>query len=131
MFKRKKEKISLANFFVSIILLFVFFAIIFSLASANIKIKKRRAEIILRTEMIEKEIETIRKISEELENDIAGVDDDDYLEQVAREKLGLKLEGEEVVFITREKEETEEVIEKEKETEGWKNRIKDLWNFFK
>lgn len=135
MFKGKKEKISIKNLLISIILFFVFFAIMVSLISANIRIKQRRAEIASKTEIIKKEIETLEKITEELENNIEGLGDDYYLEKVAREKLGLKLEGEEVIYITREdrgelEEEKGTGENKEIKNKGWIEKIKDIWSYF-
>lgn len=130
MFKKKREKTSFKYLLLSIILFLVFFAIIFSLISANIRIRQRRAEIILRTEEIKKEIEAVEKISGNLESDIEWIEDDDYLELVAREKLGLKLEGEEVVFITREETKEEEIKEEEKKERGLIDKIKNFFNFF-
>ncbi|MFA7385444.1 MAG: septum formation initiator family protein [Candidatus Paceibacterota bacterium] len=131
--KKNRDKFSLKNFFISIILFFVFLAITFSLVVANIKIKQRRAEIISRTEIAKKELEALRELTKMLETEITTIDDDEYLELVARERLGLKLEGEEVVFIAREKEETDnmENEEEKKEEEGWFLKIKDFWNLFK
>ncbi|MDD2913183.1 MAG: septum formation initiator family protein [Candidatus Pacebacteria bacterium] len=131
--KKNRDRFSLKNFFISIILFFVFLAITFSLVVANIKIKQRRAEIISRTEIAKKELEALRELTKMLETEITTIDDDEYLELVARERLGLKLEGEEVVFIAREKEETDnmENEEEKKEEEGWFLKIKDFWNLFK
>lgn len=120
-----KNKSSFKNILTSIILLFVFFAIIASLVAANIKIRKRRSEIISRKENLQKELESIKKLSKALEEEMVGIEDDEYLEKIAREQLGLKLPGEKVVFITRE--ETEEKEEEEKEKEWW-DRMKGFFS---
>lgn len=132
--KNNRDKFSLKNFFISIILFFIFLAIIFSLITANVKIKKRRAEIILRTEIAQKELEALKKLTEILKTEITMVDDDEYLELVARERLGLKLEGEEVVFISREKGEIVEEEEQKQQNEdkkGWFYKLKYFWNSFR
>lgn len=132
MLKKEKKKISLINILITIILFFIFFAIIFSLIIANIRIRQRRAEIMIKTEAIEKEILAIKELTDNLENDIRGIGEDDYLEKIAREKLGLRLEGEEVVFITREKKDDEEFLKEiDKKEESIGSKIKSFFNFLK
>ncbi len=128
--KKAKDNFSLKKFLFLIILFFLFLAMIYSLVSANIRIKRKRVEIILRTENIKKELEASKKLTEMLESEIFGIEDDEYLELVARERLGLKLPGEEVVYITREKEDKEEEMEEEIE-EKKQSIIERFWNIFR
>ena len=99
-------------FFSSIILLLVLFFLGFLIVS-NWKINQRRAELISQITTLEKEIEELEKKNQELKAGASQFSDESYLEEMAREKLGLKKPGEEVVVVLP-PEEKEEPVKEEK-----------------
>jgi cell division protein FtsL len=91
------------------------------LAISNLRINKRRQELISQIQKLEEEIKAQEKQNAELQAGVSQVLDQNYLEQEAREKLGLKKSGEEVVSI--QKVETEE-----NKKEEVKKEIISPWN---
>jgi cell division protein FtsB len=119
-FKKNKKKKSFKSI-VTYLSIFAFLAFVtFFIVTANIKTRQRRTELISRREALQAEIQRLEEISR-------GLEGEPDLEKIAREQLGLKLEGEEVVFITREEEIKEEETEEEKES--WWIQIKKFFNF--
>lgn len=99
-------------FFSVIILLLIFFFIGFLIVS-NWKINQRRAELISQITTLEKAIKELDKKNQELKAGASQFSDESYLEEMAREKLGLKKPGEEVVVVLP-PEEKEEPVKEEK-----------------
>jgi len=90
---------SFKNLFWSVIIfLVVFFAVGFLIIS-NWKIHQRRTELLSQIGALEKQIEETEKKNEELRTGISQFLDESYIEKEAREKLGLKKPGEEVVVV--------------------------------
>lgn len=97
-FKKSRPKFP-ALFFGIILLLMVGF-----LGLSNFKINKKRTEFNSRLQILAPKIQDLKKRNQELEEKISEIPTEDYLEEVAREKLNLKLPGEEVVVIKKEEE---------------------------
>ncbi|MBZ9569821.1 septum formation initiator family protein [Patescibacteria group bacterium] len=111
--KRKKKKSFQAIFFSILFGLFALAITIFLIIS-NLRINRRRKELISQIGTLEKEIQILEGKNEELK---AGVDQsltESYLEKEARERLGLKKPGEEVVAIKKIETQEPEEIEQEK-----------------
>lgn len=96
--RRKKKKSFQVTFFQ---ILFGLFAIGLTvlLVISNLKISKRRGELISQIETLEKEIQILEEKNEQLKAGVAQTQSESYLEKEARERLGLKKPGEEVVAI--------------------------------
>ena len=103
--KIRKRKFRKGNLF-WILLLIIFVGLIGVLIVANVRINKKRAEYIDRIETLKKEIQEVEEKSEELKKGVSQAGSKEHLEKVAREQLGLKNPGEEVVVITKEEEES-------------------------
>lgn len=91
----------------------------------NLKIYQRRAQLTARIAGLEEEINILEQKNQELEENISQAGGEEYLEKVAREQLGLKAPGEEVVVITGEKEKENEEIEEQERT--WREKIKNIF----
>ena len=78
-------------------------ALIGFLVFSNIKISRRRAALRARIEYLKAEIKTLENKNRQIKENIAKGGSEKYLEKVAREQLGLKKEGEEVVVVKKEK----------------------------
>jgi len=80
-----------------IIILILFFAgfLIFS----NWRIYQRRTDLTSQIQALEKQVQEVEKRNQELKAGISQLSDKGYLEEMAREKLGLKKPGEEVVVV--------------------------------
>ena len=120
--KSKKHKETLFSIF--IILLFV--GLIVFLIVSNVRVNKKRAQYISRIESIKEEIRILEEKNRELEEKNSNAGSEEHLEQVAREQLGMKSPGEEVVVIT--KEEDKGNVEETKEKKNYWNP-KNWWNW--
>jgi len=124
--KRRKKKKSFQEIFLSVLFVFFTLAIIGLLAVSNFKIRERRKELLSQIETLEKEIQNVEKKNQELKAGISESQTEDYLEKEAREKLGLKKPGEEVVAIKKIQSE-----EKQKEQKEEKSLWQKILEFFK
>ena len=124
--KRRKKKKSFQEIFLSVLFVFFTLAIIGLLAVSNFKIRERRKELLSQIETLEKEIQNAEKKNQELKAGISESQTEDYLEKEAREKLGLKKPGEEVVAIKKIQSE-----EKQKEQKEEKSLWQKFLEFFK
>ena len=119
--KRRKKKKSLQGIFFSILVIFFVLSITALLVVSNFKIRERRKELISQIETLEKEIQNLEKKNQEMKTGILESQTQDYLEKEARERLGLKKPGEEVVAIKKIQSEEEKKEQKEE---------KSLWQKF-
>ena len=124
--KRRKKKKSFQEIFLSVLFVFFTLAIIGLLAVSNFKIRERRKELLSQIETLEKEIQNVEKKNQELKAGISESQTEDYLEKEAREKLGLKKPGEEVVTIKKIQSE-----EKQKEQKEEKSLWQKILEFLK
>jgi len=127
---RKNKKGSYQEVIFSIFLVgLVILGIAFLIFSSS-KINKRRQELISQINKLEAEIEEKEKQNAELQAGVSQISDQNYLEQEAREKLGLKKPGEEVVSVQKTEAETNTNQEVKKETSSPWNP-KTWWNWIK
>ncbi len=114
-FKRKDRVRSIISsiFFLALILAGVAFLVV-----SNSRITKRRQDLLSQIARLEEEIKIQEKKNEELKAGISQFSNQDYLEEEARERLGLKKPGEEVVAISN-IETQEQKPEAEKEKSFW------------
>jgi len=124
--KKQKKKKSFQEIFLSVLFVFFTLAIIGLLTVSNLKIRERRKELLSQIETLEKEIQNAEKKNQELKAGISESQTEDYLEKEAREKLGLKKPGEEVVAIKKIQSE-----EKQKEQKEEKSLWQKILEFFK
>ena len=99
MAKKIKKESSYKTIFFSVIAIILILFFIGFLIFSNWRIHQRRAELTSQIEELEKEIEGLEKRNQELKAGISQLSDESYLEEAAREKLGLKKPGEEVVVV--------------------------------
>lgn len=123
-FRKKKKLSSWKNIFFSISFGVLFLLVIGFLIVTNSKINQRRTQLTARITNLKEEIEILEQKNQELKENIFQAGGKEYLEEVARDRLGLKAPKEEVVVITGEKEEEEEVKEEEK---TWWEKFKSIW----
>ena len=90
---------SFKTIFASIIILLLIFFVVGFLIISNLRINQRRGELTSQIKTLEKEIQTLEKKNQEVKAGISQISDESYLEETAREKLGLKKPGEEVVVV--------------------------------
>jgi len=124
--KKQKKKKSFQEIFLSVLFVFFTLAIIGLLAVSNFKIRERRKELLSQIETLEKEIKNVENKNQELKAGISESQTQDYLEKEARERLGLKKPGEEVVAIKKIQSE-----EQQKEVEEEKSLWQKFLEFFK
>ena len=85
--------------FTLIILGILFFAIIGFLAVSNFRINKKKIELQSQADSLKKEIQILEEKKEQLRAGILEGESESYLEKEARDRLGLKKPGEEVVAV--------------------------------
>lgn len=125
---KKKERVSSLIF--SSFLLILILVMIGYLAISNWRTLKKRAEYKKEIELLKAEIQKLEKDKEILTKKISQYDKERYLEKEAREKLGLKKPGENVVVVLP----PQNLKEKEspnRSKKGLKEKIKEIFdNFF-
>jgi|GEM_PF-6496531 len=82
-----------------IIIVLIILGVIHFLIIPNFERYQTRAGLSARIEKLKKEIESLEKRNQELKAEISQAQEENYLEEVAREHLNLKKLGEEVVTI--------------------------------
>ena len=113
--KRRKNKRSFQEIFFSILLIFFALAIVVLLITSNLKMKEKRSELTSQIEVLQKEIQNLETKNQELKAGVTQSQTQDYLEKEAREQLGLKKPGEEVVAIKKvQSEETQNQVKEQK-----------------
>lgn len=115
--KRRKKKRSFQAIFFPILFSLFAIALVAFLIVSNLRISKRRKELISQIDALGKEIQILEGKNSQLKAGVAEGLTESYLEKEARERLGLKKPGEEVVVIK--KIESEEPKEVEKEKSFW------------
>jgi len=123
-FKKNKKGSSRRDIFFSVLLGVSLLLVIGFLISTNLKISERRKKLASRIENLKKEIQILEERNKELKEKVLRAGSKDYLEKVAREQLGFKAPGEEVVVITKEEEKEEKETEKEEENRNWWEKLK-------
>jgi cell division protein FtsL len=123
--KGSRREIIFPIFLVILIILGIAFLVV-----SNLRINQRRQGLISQIAKLEEEIKAQEKQNAELQAGVSQVSDQNYLEQEAREKLGLKKSGEEVVSIQKvETEENKKEEVKKDTTSPW--NPKTWWEWIK
>ena len=77
--------------------------LVFSLAIflfiSNWRISHRRAELYAQIELLQRKIEDLTQENIKIKEEIIFAGEEDFLEQVARERLGLRKPGEQVIIV--------------------------------
>jgi len=103
-------------------------AIVF-LVITNVRLAQRRARLTEQRDLVAEEIAQLEQKITEAEVRVQAAEDETYIERVAREQLGLKSPGEEVVVITREHEEQPDTAPAPEEKKSWWERVKNFFGF--
>lgn len=120
--KGNKKKGLGKEIFFSLLIIIGFIVLIGVLINANARTNKKRAQYVSRINELKQEIEETENKKEELEKALAQVGSRESLEKIAREQLGMKNPGEEVVVISKEEEASSSEISLEDEEK------KNFWN---
>lgn len=117
------------NIFLSIFLIILALAITTFLITSNLKISQKRSGLNSQISRLKKEIEILEEKNQKLKSTISESQTEGFLEKEAREKLGLKKPGEEVVGILPPEEKEPEEVKKEKNF--WEKILDPVRNFFR
>ena len=115
MITKTRKKRSYQSLFVSTFIVILTLGLIGFLVVSNWKINQRKSEFMSIIESLKEEIQTLEGKKAELQAGITMSPEEENLETAAREQLGLKKPGEEVVSIKQEQNE-EEVKQEEKKS---------------
>ena len=94
------------------------------LISGNIKLSKRRAELLLQINQLKEKVAQIEEKKKEVEKNIVQKNNKEFLEEIARDQLNLKKPGEKVVVV--QKEESEDKKEDEQRKKSLWEKIKNI-----
>ncbi len=120
----KKERREKGNTLFSLILLLFGVLLMWFLISGNIKLSKRRAELLLQINQLKEKVAQIEEKKKEVEKNIVQKNNKEFLEEIARDQLNLKKPGEKVVVV--QKEENEEKKEDEQRKKSLWEKIKNI-----
>jgi len=124
-FKKKRKPLSLKNVLLSFFMTFLLLGTIVFLAATNWKIFEKRADLKAKVGQLEEQVLALENKNQELKDNISYAQSQDYLEEAARDKLGLKKPGEEVIVVQKESSSAEASENKEKN--DWWEIIKSWW----
>ncbi|MDD2731662.1 MAG: septum formation initiator family protein [Candidatus Pacebacteria bacterium] len=129
-FRKIKKKGLKKNSSFSILITLILVSAIVLLINTNVKIGSKRQELISRANSLKEQIENIEEKNSILKESISRAETNDYVEKIAREQLGMKKPGEEVVVINKEKNEKESVESKSSQVNNsWS--FKAIWDWLK
>lgn len=115
--------------FNSLIVIFLILLVVIYLGYSNWNIYKNRSAIISQVQELKKTTQELEEKNKELNLGLSQLSDEYYLERIAREKMGFKKPGEEVVVIIPPPEKENIEIEENKSFwENFKESIKDFFN---
>jgi len=131
--KRGKKRIKKRNKVASKIFSTLFFVVLVSgmlgflylLIRANLKVFEKRRLLNEKALALQKEIERLLQEKKEMEEKLENIQNEAYLEKIAREELNLKKEGEKVVAFPVISEDKRQEIE-EKKKNFWNNFLKKI-----
>jgi cell division protein FtsB len=111
----------------------IFLVVIVFLAMADYKIYQKKKVLNAEIKNYQKQIEDIKKSSQNLKEEIANSDNVDYLEKLAYEQLGQQKPGEkEVIFVTpQEKQKTAEEPNNFWDSKVWSGWLSGAWQWIK
>jgi len=124
--RRNKKGRTDRGIFFSIFIAFLFLLIISFLTISNIKINQKRRKLMAQIHSLKDEVQRAEERKEKLKNEISQAKSEENIEKVARDQLGLKKPGEEVLVIKKKKKE-ESTMNKEK-NKNWWDMIKSIFN---
>ncbi len=124
--KRKKKSIVQSLFSMTLIGVLTIGAIGF-LVYSNIKISQKRARLTEQLQALKEQVRDLEQRKRDLEAGVSFQESEEYLEEIARERLNLKAEGEEVVaFVAQEVNKADE----QEESRGLMDRILEKLKFW-
>lgn len=125
-FRKKKKRSSWKSIFFSMFFVLLVIFVIGFLFITNWKIKQRRVELTNRIETLKQEVAILEEKNQEIKERISQSGKEEYLEEVARDQLGLKAPGEEVLVVKKEPS-FAEALEDEEEEKSWWEKFKSIW----
>lgn len=129
-FKKKPKNFSLLNGILLKLGIVLILLVFILLAFANISNYRKRNLLISQINALEEKIEGIKKENEKIAQNIQKVNDDKYVEKVAREELDLQKPGEKVYSFIRTAEQQNNE-EQAKPASGWFGWLGGAWNWLK
>ncbi|NQU82551.1 MAG: septum formation initiator family protein [Parcubacteria group bacterium] len=119
MSKTEKSKIKLGKNLLLVVAVIVLLVVLVFFAKQNMRINNKREKLQVELDSLEQRMLELTKEKENLQGTIIQSDEQEYLEEVAREELNLKRVGESVVAFP--------VVEEQEETEEQDMEQQNLW----
>lgn len=92
--RKKRMKFIKSSVFIKIVILALIVYATISLVSVNDRIAQAQAD----QEILQAKVDRALQVNAELEYDVAHADDEETIEEIAREKLGLVMPGEKIFY---------------------------------
>lgn len=111
----------------------LFLAIIIALVAADVKIYQKKKELLSQIDNYKKQIQDLQKSSQNLRDEIANSNSQDYIEKIAYEQLGQQKPGEkEVIFVAPDKKSAAAASSAPQNFwQLWLGRFSGSWNWIK
>ena len=111
----------------------IFLVVIFALILADFKIYQKKQELASKINAYQKQIETLKKSSQTLKEEIANSDNKDYLEKIAYEQLDQARPGETVYMFVVPQEKQKAALKPQNfwDIKSWSGWFSDVWQWIK
>lgn len=109
----------------------IFLAAIFLLIVADIKMYQKKQALISQIDNYQKQIEDIKKSSQNLRDEIANSDNVDYLEKLAYEQLGEQKPGEKQIIFVMPEGQPEQETESQNFLDSFSGWLSGAWQWIK
>jgi len=118
---------SIKSIMLSLFFIVLSAAVIFFLGSTNWKIYQKKASLQTRVAELKKEADFLEQKNNELNKNLSYAKSDDYLEMIARDQLGMKKPGEEVISIQKEETSSLQDNSRKEEDKTWWDSLKSIF----
>ncbi len=126
--KKSKKKASFSDIFFYIFLGGLVLTVTGFLIASNLKINKKRGELLAQISYLKREIQLLEEKNQNLKTRILEKETESYLEKEARDRLGLKKPGEKVIVVLPPEKTEKNDIEKEKD---FLQKLLEKFKFFR
>lgn len=125
--KKQKSRLSVNDLYTKVFIV-IFVIVIILLIIANIKMYKKKMELVAQEKRLSEEVLRLKNDTENLKYKINNANDTAYIEKVAREEMGLQKQGENVISFISAKQQDNNVLS-QNNSRKWYSWFFDFWNW--
>jgi len=128
----KKKKNNLLKQCILIMGGFLMLLVLIVLIIANMRIYQKREKLVSQIENLKNKIQYLQNKNNDLKDSISQINNDEYIEKIARKELSLQKPGEKVFSFIKESSQQEESNQSQKDfLQNWLGWISNNWNWIK